>query len=114
MKHPAEHLQPPPMLDDLRAKAARNDAGACVDLAGALLEFSRALDRHYDFGRAFDAAREGIEVLARTEYPHSRDLTILMDALVAEYLSISHRSRMEPDRKLLAPIATALAHAAQP
>ena len=34
--------------------------------------------------------------------------------IVAQYLSISHRSRLKADRKMLMPIAVALAHAVQP
>lgn len=114
MEHPAENIETPVKVVQLRAKAASKDPAVLSELAGELLEFSRRLDQHYDFARAFDMAREGISVLAHTDYPYSPDLTMLMDALVAQYLSISHRSRLEPDRKMLAPIATALAHAAQP
>ena len=112
MTHPGRLVQTPPKLDDLRAKAAGKDPSVLVDLAAELLQFSQSLDRHYDFTRAFDAAGEGIAALAQTEYAWDQDLTALMDALVAQYLSISHRSRLEPDRKMLAPIAAALAHEA--
>jgi hypothetical protein len=105
------HVLPtPPRLDELRAKAEGKDPAVLAELADELLSFSQSLDRHYDVVRAFEAAREGIQVLAQTEYAWDHDLTLLMDALVAEYLSISHRSRMPPDRKMLAPIAAALAH----
>lgn len=105
------HVVPtPPRLDELRVKAEGKDPAILVELAGELLQFSQTLDKHYDFIRAFEAAGEGIQVLAQTEYAWDRDITLLMDALIAEYLSISHRSRMEPDRKMLAPIAAALAH----
>ena len=113
MTHPLYVVQTPAKIDELRAKAAGKDFSALINLAAELLQFSHFLEK-YDFTRAFEAAREGISALAQTEYARDRDLTVLMDALVAQYLSISHRSRIEPDRKMLAPIAVALAHAAQP
>lgn len=114
MKHPSETIQAPPKLAELRAKAAKGDDSTLVDLASELLQFSQTLDNQDDQPRAFDAAREGIGVLARTEYADDRDLTALMDALVAQYLSIANRSRLAPDRHLLAPIAVALENASQP
>lgn len=114
MKHPAETVQAPARLDQLRAEVAGGDLAHLAELAGELLQFSQALDRHWDFARAFETAQEGIVALERAAYAEDPEMTILMDALVAQYLSISHRSRMTPDRKLLAPIATALAHAVQP
>jgi hypothetical protein len=98
---------------DLQAKAAANPA-VIPDLAEALLERSRFLDQHDRTNEAFTAAQDGIVALTKTAYDEDHDLTRLMDALVAEYLSAAHRTRLTPDRKLLAPIAVALAHAAEP
>jgi hypothetical protein len=103
----------PERLAVLRTEAPTNPS-VLRELADNLLQFSRSLDQHGDMNGAFEAARDGIMALARACYAEDEELTVLMDAHVAQYLSISHRSRLKADRKMLMPIAVALAHAVQP
>jgi hypothetical protein len=78
------------------------------ELAGALLDLSRAYDQADRTPDTLSAAREAVEILSPTFLASPKDFEPLMREIVTHYVALAQRSRTRPDEALLAPIAQAL------
>ena len=96
-------------VEALRAAAPMESA--CVELAQALLTWSYALDRDGRTADAADAAEEAVKTLSPYFLANPAAHADAMNAIVAEYLGTSQRSRRKADMTLIAPLAAPLGHA---
>lgn len=79
-----------------------------LELAQALSDLGRALERADRGGEAVGAAREGVAMLSPAFLADPRRFATPMRALVGQYVALAQRSGEHPDEAMLGPIAQAL------
>jgi hypothetical protein len=104
-------------MSSVPEEAAVADARRLVDregerhrpeLARALLDLSRAYERRDRIEDALAAARESAETLSPDFLAKPQGFVVPMRAIIAQYVGLAQRLRIQPDAALLAPIAAAL------
>lgn len=78
------------------------------ELAKVLLDLSHAYERRDRLEDALAAARESAVTLSPDFLANPQSLATAMRAVIAQYVALAQRSRVQPDTALLAPIAAAL------
>lgn len=79
-----------------------------LELAHALSDLGRALERADREGEAVGAAREGVATLTPAFLADPRRFATPMRALVGQYVDLARRHGERPDETILEPIAQAL------